>query len=175
MELVVNDQVGLTEMRVTDKAALIEHLNDRDIYDRTLRIPYPYTEADAEAWLALVARATEEQGHPVTWAIRDRQDHLVGAVGFSELQLGQSHRAEIGYWLARPHWGRGIMTAVVRTACGHAFGEWELLKIVAHVRPNNLASARVLEKNGFVQEGYLRRHFRKDGQYLDARFFALIR
>jgi RimJ/RimL family protein N-acetyltransferase len=175
MELVVNDQLGLTEVRPADKAALVEHLNDRAIYDRTLRIPYPYTEADAEAWLTRAARATEEQGQPVTWAIRDRQGHLVGGLGFTEFQLGKSHRAEIGYWLARPYWGRGVMTAAVRTACGHAFGEWGLLKIVAHVRPHNHVSARVLEKNGFVQEGYLRKHFRKDGQYLDARFFALIR
>jgi RimJ/RimL family protein N-acetyltransferase len=175
MELVVNDQIGLTEMRLADQAALVEHLNDRGIYDRTFRIPFPYTDADAEGWLAKVARATEEQGQPVTWAIRDRRDHLVGAVGFSEFRLGKSHRAEIGCWLAKPCWGRGIMTAVVRTACGHAFGEWGLIKIVAHVLPHNHASARVLQKNGFVQEGYLRRHFLKDGQYLDARFFALIR
>jgi RimJ/RimL family protein N-acetyltransferase len=175
MELVVNDQIGLTELRPSDKAALVEYLNDRDIYDRTLRIPHPYTPAHAEEWLARIGRITEEQGQPVTWAIRDRQDHLVGAVGFAEFQLGQSYRAEVGYWLARPYWGQGIMTPVVRTASGRAFGEWGLVKIVAHVMPHNVASARVLEKNGFVQEGYFRKHFQKDGQYLDARFFALIR
>ncbi len=175
MEIVVNDQIGLTEIRPTDKAALVEHLNDPDIYDRTFRIPYPYSEADAEAWLARVARATQEQGQPVTWAIRDGQGDLIGGIGFADFQLGKSHRAEIGYWLGKPYWGRGIMTAAVRTACGHALGVWGLLKIVAHVLPHNHASARVLQKNGFVQEGYFKKHFLKNGQYLDARFFALIR
>ena len=67
------------------------------------------------------------------------------------------------------------MTAVVQRACAHAFDEFGLVKITAHVFPHNLASARVLEKCGFQQEGFLRKHFRKDGQFIDARLFALLR
>src|ERR1019366_5231205 len=52
MIILVNSQVHLSEFRPSDKPALVEHLNDRDIYDRTLRIPYPYTENDADEWLA---------------------------------------------------------------------------------------------------------------------------
>ncbi len=48
MALMINDQIRLTEFRLSDKPALIEHLNDREIYERTLRIPFPYTEADAD-------------------------------------------------------------------------------------------------------------------------------
>jgi ribosomal-protein-alanine N-acetyltransferase len=49
------------------------------------------------------------------------------------------------------------------------------VKIGAHVFAHNLASARVLEKCGFAQEGYSKKHFLKDGKYLDARFFALVK
>jgi RimJ/RimL family protein N-acetyltransferase len=91
------------------------------------------------------------------------------------LQVGKSHRAEIGYWLAKPYWGRGIMTAVVQRACEFAFVEFGLVKIVAHVLSENAASAKVLEKCGFVQEGYLRKHFLKDGKYLDVRLFGLVK
>ena len=49
------------------------------------------------------------------------------------------------------------------------------MKITAHVFADNPASARVLEKCGFQQEGFLRKHFLKDGQFLDARLFALVK
>ena len=175
MKIVVNDQVELSEFRSSDKPALVQHLNDRDIYDRTLRIPFPYTDATADEWLALVARITEQQGRPVQFAIRSADDALIGGCGFDGFQVGKSHRAEVGYWLAKPYWGQGIMTAVVQRACQHAFEDFGLVKITAHVHPHNQASARVLEKCGFQQEGFLRKHFLKDGQFLDARLFALLK
>src|SRR5262249_886885 len=155
MQIVVNALVHLSEFRSSDKDALIAHLNDRDIYERTLRIPFPYTDAADDEWLALVARITKPQGRPVQWAIRSADDALIGGVGFGGFQVGKSHRAEVGYWLARPYWGRGIMTAVLQQVCRHAFDEFGLAKITAHVFPHNPASARVLEKCGFQQEGVL--------------------
>ena len=176
MNLVVNNQIYLSELRPLDKPALVEYLNDKEIYDRTLRIPFPYTENDADAWLALVASITQQQGQPVHFAIRNASDDsLIGGCGFDDFQVGKFHRAEIGYWLAKPFWGRGIMTAVVRRLCQHAFDEFGLMKIMAHVFAMNPASARVLEKCGFVQEGLLRKHFVKDGRFIDAKLFALVR
>jgi RimJ/RimL family protein N-acetyltransferase len=175
MKIVVNHQVELSEFRSSDKPALVQHLNDRDIYDRTLRIPFPYTDATADDWLALVARITEQQGRPVQIAIRSADDSLIGGCGFDGFQVGESRRAEVGYWLAKPFWGRGIMTAVVWRLCQHAFEEFGLVKVTAHVFSHNPASARVLEKCGFQQEGFLRKHFLKDGQFLDARLFALLK
>src|SRR5262249_58936836 len=124
MTMIVSDAIRLSPFQPSDKDALVLHLNDRDIYERTLRIPFPYTEAAAEEWLALSARITQEQGRPVHWAIRDAGEALIGGCGFDGFQLGHSHRAEIGYWLARPYWGRGIMTAVVRRLGQHAFEDF---------------------------------------------------
>jgi [ribosomal protein S5]-alanine N-acetyltransferase len=174
VRLIVNDTIHLSEIRPSDKPALLEHLREKEIYDHTLRIPYPYTEADADDWLALVAKAIQQQGQPVQWAIRIEEEYLIGGCGFDGFQIGKSHRAEIGYWLAKPSWGKGIMTAVVRRACEFAFNEWGLVKITAHVFSFNTASARVLEKCGFEQEGYLKKHHRKDGQLIDARLYALF-
>lgn len=173
MHLDVRNRISLTEIRPTDKPALVEHLAVREIYDNTLRIPYPYTADDADEWLTIVARSTREHGRPVHWAIR-QDEQLIGCCGFDHLALGRSHRAEIGYWLAKPYWGGGIMTAVIGKLCAHAFGQWGLLKLSAYVFAHNAASARVLEKCGFEQEGYLRRHFVKDGRLLDARLFGRL-
>jgi RimJ/RimL family protein N-acetyltransferase len=175
MNIAVSEQVHLSEFRASDRNALLAHLNDRDIYERTLRIPFPYTDADADEWLALVARITRQQGQQVHWAIRAADGALIGGCGFDGFRVGESHRAEVGYWLARPFWGRGIMTAVVRRLCEHAFAELGLAKITAHVFAHNPASARVLEKCGFHEEGFLRKHYLKDGKFIDARLFALLR
>lgn len=175
MRITVTERIHLSALLPSDQAACVEHLKAKEIYDLTLRIPYPHTEADFRGWLEIVEKATIQQGQPVHWAIRDEQELLIGGCGFSGLQVGKSHRAEIGYWLARPYWGQGIMTAVVRRLSEFAFAELGLVKIEAQVFACNPASAKVLEKCGFQQEGYLRKHHLKDGKYLDARLFALVK
>jgi ribosomal-protein-alanine N-acetyltransferase len=175
MILDVGNGIRLTEIRRSDKDALVDLLNNQEIYARTLRIPFPYTASDAEKWFAAIGEAIEKNEPPFKWSIRMEEDRLVGGIGFDGIVMGQSYRAEIGYWLGRPFWNRGIMTAVVRSVCRHAFENLGLVKITAHVFPTNDASARVLEKCGFELEGYLRNHFLKDGQYLDAKAFGLVR
>ncbi|HEY7425095.1 MAG TPA: GNAT family N-acetyltransferase [Gemmataceae bacterium] len=175
MKLALNDGIHLSEIRPSDKAAYLAHLKEKEIYDHTLRIPYPYTEADAEQWLALAAKTTQQHGQLVNWAIRNEDDYLIGGIGFHGLIPSKPHRAEIGYWLAKPCWGRGIMTAVVRKICAFAFSEWKLVKITAHVFAFNSASARVLEKCGFEQEGFLKKHYLKSGQSVDAKVYGLVK
>jgi ribosomal-protein-alanine N-acetyltransferase len=67
------------------------------------------------------------------------------------------------------------MTAVVQRLCRHTFEGFGLVKVTAHVFSHNPASARVLEKCGFQEEGFLRKHFLKDGRFIDARLFALLK
>jgi ribosomal-protein-alanine N-acetyltransferase len=169
----IKDRIHLSEIRPTDKSAFVEHLNNKDIYDCTLRIPYPYAESDAEYFIGIAAEATAKHGHPVHFAIRDESEQLIGGCGFDGLSYG--HRAEIGYWLAKPLWGQGIMTDVVRSACAFAIEEWKLVRITAHVFVSNKASARVLEKSGFEFEGLLRKHHKKDGKFLDSKLYALVK
>lgn len=165
----------LSGVRPGDKSALLEHFKAREIYDSTLNIPYPYAEADAEWWIGRRVESDRRQGREVTFAVRKDDGEMIGAVGADSLELGASHRAEIGYWLARPYWGRGIMTDAVGAYVRHAFGELDLLRLTAHVLAFNVGSARVLEKNGFRLEGRLRKHFRKGEALHDALYFGLLR
>jgi RimJ/RimL family protein N-acetyltransferase len=121
MKISVNEHIQLSEFQPSDQVACVEHLREKEIYDRTLRIPYLYTEVDFQEWLKIVEKTTQEQGRSVHWAIREEDGLLIGGCGFDGFQLGKSHRAEIGYWLAKPFWCRGIMTAVVRRICEFAF------------------------------------------------------
>lgn len=81
MRIPVTDHIRLSEFRPSDQAACIQHLNEKDIYERTLRIRCPYSETDFLAWLGIVEKATRQQGRSVHWAIRPRF-----SVFFSELR-----------------------------------------------------------------------------------------
>lgn len=175
VEIHVRDGVSLTGIRSTDKAALLEHLHAKDVYRTTLNIPHPYTPADADSWIQKRIAHTARVGQEVSFAIRETQGNLVGVVSADNLELGNTHKAEIGYWLAKPYWGQGIMTDAVREFVRYAFDRLQLHRLTAHVFESNVGSARVLEKNGFVLEGRLRKHLRKDDQLLDVRFYGLLK
>jgi ribosomal-protein-alanine N-acetyltransferase len=107
------------------------------------------------------------------WAIRKDGGALMGGVGVAG--VSRNEKAEIGYWLARSHWGRGIMTDAVRRLCEFAFEEYNLQRIHAQAFTTNPASSRVLEKAGFTLEGTLRKGFFRDGQAYDVRCYGLLR
>jgi ribosomal-protein-alanine N-acetyltransferase len=100
------------------------------------------------------------------------------AVGSIGLMLGQDvHRytAELGYWLAEPYWGRGIVTLAVLAMVEYAFGELGLHRVHAEPYAPNLASARVLEKAGFRLEGRMRASAFKDGRIVDQLLYAIVK
>ena len=80
--------------------------------------------------------------------------------------------AEIGYWLGEDHWGRGLATEAVRAITDHAFAHHDICRIYAHVFEWNAASARVLEKVGYVFEGRLK-SVTKDGKTIDQLMYAI--
>ena len=170
----LRDGLYLSSVTAADKPELLEHLRTRDIYETTLNIPFPYSASDADWWIRKREEQSRRQEREITFAVRDH-GRLIGVVGAESLEPGMAYRTEIGYWLARGYWGKGIMTSAVAAFVKYAFTELELRRLTAHVFEFNSASARVLEKNGFVLEGRLRKHFLKDGQLIDARLYGLLR
>ena len=175
LRIPVRDGVYLSGLVPTDKADLLEHLRTKDVYNTTLNIPHPYSAADAEGWIQKRIEHTRRIGHEVTFAIRRNDDRLIGIVSSENFQPGLTHKTEIGYWVAKPFWGQGVMTDAVRAFTKYAFSELDLVRLTAHVFASNLASARVLEKTGFKLEGFLRKHFQKDGELLDAKIYGLLK
>ena len=169
------DGYSLSAVQAADKSALIEYLNDRDIYSTTLTIPYPYLAEHADSWLTRKIEYREKWGREVTFAIREAEHKLIGIIAADDYEPGKSHRAEIGYWLAKPFWGRGITTSAVHHFVRYLFRETELNRLTAHVFPHNTASMRVLEKNGFIREGFLRKHYCKDDVYYDGVLYGLLK
>jgi len=176
LKLKVRDDVYLSSVTFGDKPALLEHFRTRDVYNTTLNIPFPYLEEHADWWLQKRIEQTGRIGKEVCFAIRTSgEGKLIGCISADTLEPGTTHKAEIGYWLAKPFWSRGIMTDAVRAYVDYAFRELKLKRLTAHTFEFNLASARVLEKNGFKLEGRLRKHLLKDGKLIDARFYGLLK
>jgi ribosomal-protein-alanine N-acetyltransferase len=154
----------------TDRDSLVAQANNRNVW-RNLRdrFPHPYTENDAEAWLAL-ARAQPDW---LNWAIVV-DDAAVGCVGLEPLTDVHAGTTHIGYWLGEPYWGRGIMTAAVQAIAEHAFSPLGFKRIETPVFAWNPASMRVLEKCGFVREGVMAKSVLKDGELIDSVLYARI-
>ena len=135
----------------------------------TLRIPFPYRRQDADDFFDwATARATE--GHALFAVEVDGQ--LAGTVGLHPEP--QHHRAEIGYWLGKAFWGRGLVTEAAAEVVRWAFEEQQFNRIYAAVFPENIASRRVLEKLGFTYEGTLRQHQCKWGVFKDEIRFGIL-
>lgn len=83
-------------------------------------------------------------------------------------------RAEIGYALARSAWGAGLMNEALRAMLAFAFGELRLNRIEADIDPRNSASAKSLERLGFVREGLLRERWIVDGEVSDTALYGLL-
>jgi len=175
MTIRVNEQFSLSPLREGDEDALVRWLNDPVLQRNTLRIPYPYRRDHARDFIDYVRAMQAEHGRPTEWAIRDESGALTGGIGFSRVYGKYSHKDEMGYWLGEPYRGRGIMTEVVAKVCQIGFGPYKLLRIEAPVFDFNAASARVLEKNGFVAEGILRSYFLKNDKPVDVKMYAKIR
>jgi [ribosomal protein S5]-alanine N-acetyltransferase len=160
----------LRPWRPDDAESLIRNANDREVWiNMRDRFPHPYTAADADAWIALASSS-----EPLTNFAIVEGGEAIGGIG---LELGSDvHRisAEVGYWLGRAHWGKGVMATVLPEFSRWAMEAFGLLRIFATAFAWNPASVRVLEKSGYTFEGRLRKSVLKDGKVTDQLMYALI-
>jgi RimJ/RimL family protein N-acetyltransferase len=161
----------LRPLEPSDAESLAAHGDDRRIWlNASNRFPHPYTAADAVAYIE-AARAES----PLRRFAIDVDGAAVGAISLVVGTDVAYRSAEIGYWVGAAYWGRGIASAVVPPVTAYAFETLDLLRVAAIVYAHNTASARVLEKAGFVLEGVLRSSAVKDGRVVDQMLFARVR
>lgn len=162
---------ALRPWRSDDLDSLVEYADNAEV-SRGLsdRFPYPYTRQDGERFLE---GQVVDFAHPV-FAI-EVGGRAVGGIGAHPGRGERVHGAEFGYWLGRPLWGAGLMTRVVAAFAPWAMRQLALYRLHATVLDENPASARVLLKNGFEEEGVQRCAVYKHGRVHDLRVFAKVR
>lgn len=131
--------------------------------------------ADAVAHIDVVNELVH-QNQALNWGIvlRDAPAAVLGTIGYYRLQP-ENYRAEIGYLLHPAHQGQGLMQEAVTTVLNFGFQVLGLHSVEGVIDPRNGPSARVLERAGFVQEGYFRENAFWDGHFIDTAIYSLLR
>ena len=145
----------------------------REVADTTLNLPHPYPNGAAESWINTHEprwAAQEELVLAVT--LKDTGD-VIGAVGITFEPLHD--RAELGYWIGVPFWGRGFASEAAAALVDFGFKELGLNRVQAHHMTCNPASGRVMLKLGMHREGTSLHAVKKNGRYEDVIFYGILR
>ena len=110
----------------------------------------------------------------INWAITLKSDpKLIGIIGHYRIRP-ENYRAEVGYMLLPQFHGKGIIPEAIKEVVKYGFEEMKLHSIEAIIDPENLASEKVLQKNGFMKEAHLKENEFYEGQFLDTVIYSLL-
>lgn len=134
------------------------------------------TVADTHTFLATYVKPNYAAGEPDPLGIvfRDKPGEVIGCVG-ARWESERHRRMSLGYWVAEPYWGRGVVTEAAGALLRHVFDACFVERVQSHVFVGNQASARVLAKLAFTYEGTLRSAALKNGVFRDVKVFARLR
>ncbi|MDX1396173.1 MAG: GNAT family N-acetyltransferase [Gemmatimonadota bacterium] len=164
------DRLLLRPYRDDDADAVQRLAGAEEVARGTLTIPHPYPDGMAAHWIA-----THEElwsgTEALILAMDSPDDGLVGSIG---LMFEMDHnRAELGYWVGVPHWGRGYATEAGRGLLAYGFEHLKLRRVYAQHFAWNVGSGRVLQKLGMRHEGTLRAHHERFGQQ-DSHLYGIL-
>ena len=139
MTKIETERLVLKKLVDADKERLVSLIGDFRVSKTLSNVPYPYTLDDADEWLKIVDN--EEFNLNIFL-----NDDLIGGIG---LTPAEDDFYELGYWLGVEYWGQGYATESVMELLNYAKSNTPCEKLKANAFKENVASAKVLEKNGF--------------------------
>lgn len=163
----------LRQMTLTDAPSL-QQLRSNEEVMRYINRPLTKTIEEAEGWIRIVTEALENN-NGITWCIclKDAPAVHVGSIGLWRLEK-ENYRAEIGYMLEPELQGKGIMYEAIKEVLDYGFKVLKLHSVEAHIDPRNVASAALLRKAGFIQEGYFRENCFYNGAFSDTAVYSIL-
>lgn len=135
-----------------DASALAAAIAHEDVAFKLARLPWPYSLADAQSYLARERRPDEADC--LIFLRTSEAPRLIGGVGLAE----RDSEVELGYWIVPSHWGQGYATEAARAVVAYAQETLQLERLVSGYFADNPASGRVLDKLGFRVTGSEGRH-----------------
>ena len=172
LPVIETERLLLRRMRMTDAADGYAYARDREVARHVL------WEAHQSLWetRAYIRFLLYQyrSGEPGSWAIVLREtNRVIGTIGY--MSYSPDHAtAEVGYSLAREHWGKGLMTEALQAVMDESFRALKLHRIEAMHFTDNPASGRVMLKCGMHHEGTLRRKIFNKGRYVDVELYAIL-
>ena len=166
-------EILLRPWRAEDAKEIWCYANNRKVAENLRDVfPFLYEQRDATDFIGHCIKS-EGKGQICRAICVDEKP--VGSIAISLGQDVYRRSAELGYWLAEPFWGKGIMSQAVAQICQEAFERFDIVRIYAEPYAYNKGSRRVLEKAGFVLEGILKQSVYKNGQMHDSCIYALLK
>ncbi len=162
----------LKEIESADINNIHKGLSDPEI-TKYYAVHYPTLESTKEQmdWYSDL----KKNGTGIWFGIFDKKgNQFCGAGGFNDLDK-QHKRAEIGLWLLKESWGKGIMTEVMPALFTYAFTDLALNRIEGYVDAENKKCKRGLEKINFTYEGTMREYEIKEGVKMDVDIYAILK
>lgn len=165
------DKIILRPLHDNDKVSIARLLNNKRIWDN-LRdfVPFPYTPEDASRFIEI----KKSESPPATFAI-ESEDSFCGIIALAGQTDVYKKTAEIGYWIGEPYWNKGIATVAVNLITAYGFEELGFVRIHTGIFEYNIASMRVLEKNGYKKEAVFEKAVFKNGKIWAEHRYARIR
>jgi ribosomal-protein-alanine N-acetyltransferase len=168
-------RVGLRPLRRSDGSAWreVRRRNAEWLRPWEATVPDPTAEAPP-TFGAMVRRlrADARAGRTLPFVIT-YDDRLVGQVTLGNITWGSLRSGYVGYWVDEQVAGRGVMPTSVALVCDHAWFTMKLHRIEVNIRPENVASRRVVDKLGFRDEGIRPSYLHIDGAWRDHVSYAL--
>ncbi|MCM3707007.1 MULTISPECIES: GNAT family N-acetyltransferase [Cytobacillus] len=173
MKILETSRLILRSLTLDDAPRVEEYASDYDVAKTTLNIPHPYPEGGAREFITGILE-TERNGKIAIFAITRKEDNgLIGLINITG--ANPNRRAEIGYWIGKPYWGKGYGTEACRAVVKYGFEELNHNRIYALAFTDNPGSWRIMEKSGMKHEGVLRQHAVRDGRQIDLTYYAILR
>jgi len=165
------EKYQIREFLANDVEAIVKNANNREV-SKYMRdsFPYPYTKDNAVQRIDFVKKNYSS----LFFAIAD-ENELIGGIGAVPQTDVHRFSAEVGFWLGQSHWNKGIITKALPVFCNYLFSKFDFNRLTANVFEGNDASQKVLEKNGFVLEGKLRKSVFKENKFVDHYIYGLLK
>ena len=136
--------------------------------------PLAKTVDDAAAVIEMITGFTSSNER-INWAIAEKgSDKLIGVIGYVNIKA-ENFRAEVGYVLHHEYTRKGISYEALQAVLKYGFDVMNLHSIEAIIRPENLASVKLIEKAGFVREGYFKDYIFHNGKFWDETVYSLLK
>jgi len=171
--VIETERLILRGFTMDDIDAVYKLRTDRDIMKNIYKDPMQTRQEAIE----MIKKMNDDYAsyNGVNWGITIKPNPtIVGGVGFWRI-IREHYRAELGYSLLPPFWGKGYISEAVKAVLDIGLGPLNLHSIEANIDPVNLASAKILEKNGFVKEGYFKEDFFFHGEFFDTLTYGLVK
>lgn len=163
-------KVTLGKWILKDVDTLVKYANNKKIADKlTDAFPHPYSTSDG---ITFIEKISLDNPQRVFAILVDGEP--VGSIGIFQKDDVHRKNAEIGYWLAEPFWGMGIIVEAIKLIVEYGKTTFDINRIYAVPFGNNNSSQRVLEKAGFTLEARLKNAIFKNGEFLDELTYSLL-